>query len=334
MGTSSRQKFSGVGNPLGRDASTICLTAASLMVFLPKTRSATVDEWAGVFSGARDGIGALRLALAEGDVLAGNFIKSDHEIVRRDAGGRRNAGVDVLEQGQPLLLRPSLDETDIEDDEVVSVVHADERRRVQKAVLRQLEDELEEVVGWHTERVHQSRLDGAGYSGDPRLVVAALDDVDFGERHVIASFSSRRFQCSASMASAMPCPPPMQSVTTPRVSPSRRIEWISFVVSTAPVAPIGWPWATAPPSTLTTSSGSPSSRATTMATAAKASLISTRSTERVSQPARCKACLTAGTGPKPNMPGSTAAMPDRKSTRLNSSHVAISYAVFCLKKKK
>src|SRR5207253_5187112 len=29
-----------------------------------------------------------------------------------------------------------------------------------------------------------------------------------------------------------------------------------------------------------------------------------------------------------------AAAPDRKSTRLNSSHVAISYAVFCLKKKK
>src|SRR5436309_12514437 len=28
------------------------------------------------------------------------------------------------------------------------------------------------------------------------------------------------------------------------------------------------------------------------------------------------------------------AMPDRKSTRLNSSHVKISYAVFCLKKKK
>src|SRR5439155_16217593 len=28
------------------------------------------------------------------------------------------------------------------------------------------------------------------------------------------------------------------------------------------------------------------------------------------------------------------ALQDRKSTRLNSSHVAISYAVFCLKKKK
>src|SRR5690625_6593396 len=35
----------------------------------------------------------------------------------------------------------------------------------------------------------------------------------------------------------------------------------------------------------------------------------------------------AGGFPVPPMPG------DRKSTRLNSSHVAISYAVFCLKKK-
>src|SRR2546426_11970414 len=31
---------------------------------------------------------------------------------------------------------------------------------------------------------------------------------------------------------------------------------------------------------------------------------------------------------------STHATPDRKSTRLNSSHLVISYAVFCLKKKK
>src|SRR5437660_5041258 len=32
--------------------------------------------------------------------------------------------------------------------------------------------------------------------------------------------------------------------------------------------------------------------------------------------------------------GQREGQPDRKSTRLNSSHVAISYAVFCLKKKK
>src|SRR5438067_5642286 len=33
-------------------------------------------------------------------------------------------------------------------------------------------------------------------------------------------------------------------------------------------------------------------------------------------------------------PDGTKATEDRKSTRLNSSHVSISYAVFCLKKKK
>src|SRR5438874_8742642 len=38
--------------------------------------------------------------------------------------------------------------------------------------------------------------------------------------------------------------------------------------------------------------------------------------------------LGAGPGPQPQPPA------DRKSTRLNSSHVEISYAVFCLKKKR
>src|SRR5262245_63729586 len=36
----------------------------------------------------------------------------------------------------------------------------------------------------------------------------------------------------------------------------------------------------------------------------------------------------------PGRPGSPPAARDRKSTRLNSSHLGISYAVFCLKKKK
>src|SRR5258707_6390657 len=41
-------------------------------------------------------------------------------------------------------------------------------------------------------------------------------------------------------------------------------------------------------------------------------------------------------GPKPLVPGGERLRPvqDRKSTRLNSSHANISYAVFCLKKKK
>src|SRR6266496_5630077 len=37
---------------------------------------------------------------------------------------------------------------------------------------------------------------------------------------------------------------------------------------------------------------------------------------------------------RPARPGGTRPGGDRKSTRLNSSHVEISYAVFCLKKKK
>src|SRR6266498_1988707 len=39
--------------------------------------------------------------------------------------------------------------------------------------------------------------------------------------------------------------------------------------------------------------------------------------------------------PRPGLPsGGAGTARDRKSTRLNSSHVRISYAVFCLKKKK
>src|SRR5438034_8302958 len=42
---------------------------------------------------------------------------------------------------------------------------------------------------------------------------------------------------------------------------------------------------------------------------------------------------TAGHAVVP-IPGASAVLADRKSTRLNSSHTVISYAVFCLKKKK
>src|SRR5260221_7091431 len=49
--------------------------------------------------------------------------------------------------------------------------------------------------------------------------------------------------------------------------------------------------------------------------------------------ARWKSHLLGPPGPKRPAAGS-ACRPDRKSTRLNSSHTVISYAVFCLKKKK
>src|SRR5687768_17837013 len=44
--------------------------------------------------------------------------------------------------------------------------------------------------------------------------------------------------------------------------------------------------------------------------------------------------VAAGSVPAPAQEAAAAATEDRKSTRLNSSHGYISYAVFCLKKKK
>src|SRR5436853_4484466 len=41
-----------------------------------------------------------------------------------------------------------------------------------------------------------------------------------------------------------------------------------------------------------------------------------------------------GGGGPGRLPAEVEHLPDRKSTRLNSSHLGISYAVFCLKKKK
>src|ERR1039458_10653783 len=52
------------------------------------------------------------------------------------------------------------------------------------------------------------------------------------------------------------------------------------------------------------------------------------------------ACAQDGNADLPDSPSQVsrslkhAGNPDRKSTRLNSSHLGISYAVFCLKKKK
>src|SRR5262249_37232300 len=53
-------------------------------------------------------------------------------------------------------------------------MHSDERRRMEKPVLRQLEDQLVEVFGRHAKRVHHVGLEGAGDFGDGGLGVAGL----------------------------------------------------------------------------------------------------------------------------------------------------------------
>src|SRR2546426_9064240 len=52
------------------------------------------------------------------------------------------------------------------------------------------------------------------------------------------------------------------------------------------------------------------------------------------QGARRRGRRDRGRGPAEAVRGARAPRRDRKSTRLNSSHLVISYAVFCLKKKK
>src|SRR5690349_24874755 len=52
---------------------------------------------------------------------------------------------------------------------------------------------------------------------------------------------------------------------------------------------------------------------------------------RAAQLHRQRRCVAA---PRQHLGAAGGAARDRKSTRLNSSHVEISYAVFCLKKKK
>src|SRR2546426_2453603 len=56
------------------------------------------------------------------------------------------------------------------------------------------------------------------------------------------------------------------------------------------------------------------------------------------KPRRCALFDPRSDFPEANLPSPTILRPpaleDRKSTRLNSSHLVISYAVFCLKKKK
>src|SRR5437667_2729886 len=48
----------------------------------------------------------------------------------------------------------------------------------------------------------------------------------------------------------------------------------------------------------------------------------------------CRRPARTPAAPPPNRPAAARSSRDRKSTRLNSSHITISYAVFCLKKKK
>ena len=83
------------------------------------------------------------------------------------AAAAGDARVDVFQKSKPRFLRPPLDESEIESNQIVAVMHADKRGRVQKTALRQFEDELVKIFRRHTKRVHQRGLNGSGYFCHP-----------------------------------------------------------------------------------------------------------------------------------------------------------------------
>src|SRR5450759_1316617 len=88
----------------------------------------------------------------------------------------------------------------------------------------------------------------------------------------------------SSIAIAVASPPPMHRLAMPRLPRVLRKAPISVTRMRAPEAPMGWPRAQAPPWMLTFSCGRPCSFIAAMATTAKASLISYRSTVPALQP--------------------------------------------------
>src|SRR5438045_5735840 len=119
---------------------------------------------------------------------------------------------------------------------------------------------------------------------------------------------------------AAPCPTPTHIVARPNFELRRFISCINVAEIRTPLHPNGWPMAMEPPLTFTFSRSSPRSCIQAIDCEAKASFSSTRSRSLTVIPARIH---DLGLD-----------LEDRKSTRLNSSHLGISYAVFCLKKKK
>src|SRR2546427_9558993 len=73
---------------------------------------------------------------------------------------------------------------------------------------------------------------------------------------------------------------------------------------------------------------------TTLFRSLKDAAAKTRSSRRAGSVAAAAGAVAAAPLALPAGPAPVAARIDRKSTRLNSSHSQISYAVFCLKKKK
>src|SRR5262249_46836470 len=124
----------------------------------------------GLWIGVRD-MDSLSEPSAERDVLAGDLVERRHQIIRRDSGSRDYAVVQGLQQSQSLLFGTAGDESDLQDNQVIRIFEAQERRRVQELASRQDVNDLEEVVRRNAQRAHQSILNRRRHPAETSLVV-------------------------------------------------------------------------------------------------------------------------------------------------------------------
>src|SRR4051812_37203162 len=126
-------------------------------------------------------------------------------------------------------------------------------------------------------RFDQCLCDHVGFLLRQRSRAATLHEIESrGESEVDGAGSGRtllalqaRPQSTSSTAIAVASPPPMHKVATPRFRPWVSSAEMRVARSRAPLAPIGWPRAVAPPWTLSFSRGMPRSRMAIIATQAK-----------------------------------------------------------------
>jgi neutral trehalase len=127
-----------------------------------------------------------------------------HQIIRRDSGSRDYSVIQGLQQSQPLLFGTAGDESDLQDNQVIRIFEAQERRRVQELASRQDVNDLEEVVRRNAQRAHQSILNCRRHLAETSLVVLSFEDVDLGDRHLhVLSKSWLHLPCVGQGAAAV-----------------------------------------------------------------------------------------------------------------------------------
>src|SRR5262245_24971054 len=137
----------------------------------------------GLWIGVRD-MGSRSEPSAERDVLAGHLVERRHQIIRRDSGSRDYAVVDGLQQSQSVLFGTAGDGSDLQNNQVIRIFEAQERRRVQELASRHDVNDLEEVVRLNAQRAHQSILNRRRHLAETSLVVLSFEDVDLGDGHL------------------------------------------------------------------------------------------------------------------------------------------------------